>query len=141
MALRTDAAAVQESLGSNYDSRRKPPLNAALRFGNVLTTRLVTLAAQDDMTLTTDELREIETNLAAHYYCLNDKLLTSKSTKGASGSFQGQYGMQLESSDYGQAALTLDWTGILREMGKTATVQAFWGGLPESEQQTYEERN
>jgi hypothetical protein len=73
---------------------------------------------------------------------MSDKAYQSKSTGGASGTFQGQTGMRLESTDYGQAAMILDVTGRLasRSQGRTRPTVA-WGGKPPSEQTDYVDRD
>lgn len=73
-----------------------------------------------DGELTATQLERIECFLAAHFYAHRDQLLQSKSTGKASGSFQGQTGMFLKSTQYGQTALLLDTTGYLADMNKTA---------------------
>jgi len=100
--------------------------------------------ADSDSELTSADLLQIEACLAAHFYtCMADKQYTSKSTLGASGSFQGQYSRKLDSTDYGQTALLLDITGYLeglQEGGRPkASVQ--WLGRPPSEQTDFEDRD
>lgn len=87
-------------------------------------------------------LREIEKNLAAHYYSLRDQLYSSKSTGKASGSFQGQTGMGFDFTPYGQTAKRLDFTGTLASMDRTKhRVSATWLGKPKSDQTLYEDRD
>lgn len=66
-----------------------------------------------DGVLSTTELGEIETWLAAHLYGLRDAQYQSKSTGGASASFQGQTGLCLDLTWWGQTAKVLDTTGYL----------------------------
>jgi hypothetical protein len=73
-----------------------------------------------DGELSSSLLTEIEKWLAAHFYAHRDQLLSSKSTSKASGSFQGQTGMVLSSTQYGQTAMLLDVTGILAARSKQA---------------------
>jgi hypothetical protein len=70
--------------------------------------------------LTASLLKEIEANLAAHFYTMKDKQYSNKATGGASGAFQGQTGMGLDSSDFGQTAQRLDITGRLAQLDKDA---------------------
>ncbi len=63
--------------------------------------------------LSTGDLTLIETWLAAHYYSQRDPAYLSKSTGGASGSFQGQVAMYFEGTWYGQRAMELDHSGCL----------------------------
>lgn len=75
-------------------------------------------------------LTQIEKYLAAHFYEANrDKQLQSKSTGRASGQYQGQAGMKLESTDPGQTALTLDVTGNLASLQKRRVRgKVLWAG-------------
>jgi len=60
------------------------------------------------------ELRQIEKFLAAHSYTVHrDRQLQSESTNGASGSYQGQTGLGLQATHFGQTAMRLDTTGNL----------------------------
>ena len=94
--------------------------------------------------LSTGLLKDIETYVAAHIVvCNRDKQYTSKSTGGASGAFQGQYGMRFESTDPGQTALMLDLTGTLKRLTKpdSGKVQVMWLGKPPSSQIDYVNRD
>ena len=68
--------------------------------------------------LSLELLTEIELQLSAHFYSLRDQRYQSKSTGGASGSFQGQVGEGLASTDYGRNALALDVTGYLARINR-----------------------
>lgn len=72
----------------------------------------------DEGALSTTTLTKIEKWLSAHFYAIRDQQYTSKSTGGASGSFQGQTGMVLLSTYWGQMACTLDTTGLLAQRSK-----------------------
>jgi hypothetical protein len=63
-------------------------------------------------------LIQVELMLAAHFYSLRDQRYQSKSTGGASASFQGQAGEGLASTDYGRNALSLDVTGYLARINR-----------------------
>lgn len=82
--------------------------------------------------LTSPLLLQIETYLAAHFYSHRDQLYQSKNTGGAGGSFQGQTGMGLQSTQYGQTAMMLDVTGNLtsRNEGRRNKIGAYWLGTP-----------
>jgi len=68
--------------------------------------------------LSSDMLIQVELMLAAHFYSLRDQRYQSKSTGGASASFQGQAGEGLASTDYGRNALALDITGWLARINR-----------------------
>ena len=118
------------------------PLTNHIRLANRLTDKV---DAKDTGDLLTDEdLYGIELNLAAHFAVQHERnqQFTSRSTEGASGSFQGQFGEMLKSSHYGQNALMLDETGFLQSLGRGMTkVSATWIGKPVSDQIDYEDRD
>jgi len=136
---RVNSQMVKDILESNYDSGNNPNLSPFMRTASVLVARLVREA--EDYEFSSDELREIELYLSAHFYMCSDKGYQSRSTMSASATFQGQTGKMLESSDYGQQAILLDGSGILQSLAKRETAGGFWGGKPESEQLSYDERN
>ncbi len=92
------------------------------------------------------QMRDIETWLAAHFYSRRDHQYTSKSTGGASGSYQNQAAMFLAGSIWGQTAINLDASGCLANLNLLATtgkqrVQMAWLGRRKSEQTPYSGRN
>ena len=91
-------------------------------------------AADEDSVLSDSDLDEIELYLAAHFYSVRDRDLSSKKTAGASGTFDGKTGMGLESSLYGQTAKLLDSTGFLerRDRGQTTKFGVNTPGTPYS---------
>lgn len=127
---RTTPGNVQDILGPHYDG--KSAITPFIETANSLVSRI---AANDTLaTLSGVDLELIERWLAAHFYAHADQLMTSKSTGGASGSFQGQTGMVLESTQYGQTAMLLDSTGYLSRLnnetksGTKQKAQMFWIG-------------
>lgn len=77
--------------------------------------------AEDSVTDT--RLTQIEKLLAAHYASAQDQRLSSTSRETASANYQGDTGMNLMGTKYGQQAVQLDPTGTLAELGKpTATL-------------------
>jgi hypothetical protein len=141
---RTTSAAVQAILLDDYGAREdgtEPSLTGFIETANVITTRVATCAAAKDKTLTSTELELIERWLAAHCYVQSDQALSSKNTGGSGGSFQGQTGMHLENSKYGQMALSIDYSGCLAAISKRQTAGGFWGGKTRTEALDYEERN
>lgn len=73
------------------------------------------LDAQDtDGDLSSTTLQLIEMWLAAHFYAHYDQLYTQRQTGKSMAIFQGQTGMNLASTQYGQTAMDLDVTNRLR---------------------------
>ena len=82
--------------------------------------------------LSNKQKKEIERWLSAHFLAIKDPQIKSESVGGASASYQvGTLGKGLDSTMWGQMALTLDTTGILKESSSTkrASVKAIDLGL------------
>ena len=143
---RTTSNAVKELLqpGGDYDTVRNPSLTPFIQSATVVVDRVQTAAAANGRTLNSTELELIERWLAAHYYASSDQPYTSRSTAGASGSFQGQTGMYLEGTKYGQMAITLDYSGYLYSISSgpnRRTGKITWVGKPPSTQIDYQDRD
>lgn len=116
---RTTPAAVKEIMapGGDYRAKTAPSLNPFIDSASATIDDLVYEAEKTNNPwkelLTPTRLEMIERWLAAHDYQQSDKGYTSRSTQGASGSFQGQWQMGLDSTSYGQRAKALDPTGLL----------------------------
>jgi len=124
----------------NYDGSTS--LAAFIDTATALVDEVVTCAAKRGITLSATLLELIERWLAAHFYAHADPLYTSRSTQGASGSFQGQTGMHLESTQYGQTAMVLDTSRCLAAINKGGSkIGAVWLGKPRSEQIDYVDRD
>lgn len=78
------------------------------------------------VTISSTMLTEIERWLTAHFISSTKERQAKK--EGAGGAFieyAGEYEMGLQSTSYGQNAMTLDYTGTLRGLaGKTASITA-----------------
>lgn len=136
MSFRTTEDAVRAII----DNTTAIDMTPFIRIANKLVTKVH--AADSDSLLNTDDLQELETWLAAHFYAHRDQLLQNKSTSGASGGFQGQTGMFFSSTQYGQTALMFDVTGYLSSLQQMAQngrkkVQMIWLGSTESEARGY----
>jgi hypothetical protein len=127
--------------GRDYDDVASPALTPYIRSANLIVTRVNECAIRKGVTLSTAELVEIETWLAAHMYAMSDQTYASKSTGGASGSFHGQTGLYLDGTKYGQTAQTLDASGCLAAIGKQARARIAWLGKPKSQQAPYSDRD
>jgi hypothetical protein len=145
---RTDADMVKAKLLRNYDSRNNPSLSTFINSATIMTDRIETRADDNDITVTVAELLEIETLLAAFYYCLADKTKSFKGTEGAQATYDGKTGMGFKANPYGQAALEMDPTGYLASLSSVTagastsrTVGAHWLGKTRSERIDYEDRN
>lgn len=146
MALRTTKKAVRDILLEQYALCEESGLGTFLRTANTLVNWLENTCDTAHIN-SAEGLADIEMYLAAHFYGVSERLLTSKSQGGASGSFQGQTGKYYEATIFGQQAIGLDLSGCLAKLqselvsGKKAVVQFGWGGLPKSEKTSYEDRN
>ena len=99
-------------------------------------------SADSNGTLDEEILFEIETYLAAHFYALRDPQYMEKKTGDASAVFQGRTGMKLDSTLWGQTAITLDLTGFLASVNRGIHKASItWLGKPPSEQIAYKNRD
>lgn len=136
----TDVIAVMTP-GKDYDSTDLPSLTKFILTASVIVDRVVTCAAAKGITLSASEQELIEMWLSAHFYCMSDQPYSSKSTGGQSASFQGQTGMYLEGTKYGQNAAMVDYSGCLVNISKKQKARTVWLGKTESEQLSWDERN
>lgn len=129
---RTTQPAVVDILGQHYDTIRQPSLQAFILTASNLVSKIE--AADSDNELDAETLELIERWLAAHFYAHSDQMLTSKSTEGASGSFQGRTDMFFSSTFYGQNAMLLDSTNYLAnregeaKSGDRPRPKLYWAG-------------
>lgn len=131
----------EDRVRSIIDNDTNIDVSPFIRPAGLLTDKISSNDA--DSLLTVADLIEIETFLAAHFYAYRDQLLSSKSTGGASGSFQGQTGMYFEYTPYGQMALLMDVTGYLSGLQLQAKdgrkkVAMYWLGSTETEKNGYD---
>jgi hypothetical protein len=143
---RTDAAKVKAILapGNDYDLVNNPDLTPFITGASLIIDDVVQAIADDGATpYSNAKLVEMEGWLAAHAYKQSDKDYTSRSTGRSSGSFAGQTAMQLESTLYGQFALTLDKDGWLRRVagGGSYVVGGEWLGKSSDQQTNYWDRS
>ena len=131
-----------ENADGAIDPRIKRTLAEAIDAGNALTDKVSAL--DTDSTLNDALLTQIEKYLSAWFaeaFGANQQP-SSKSTEGASATFQGQSGMRLEDNKFGQRALVLDVSGgLARLQSGVHTVEATWLGKAPSEQTDYEDRD
>lgn len=109
-----------------------PFINTATR----LVDRVAVCASNKGITLTDEELADIEKYLAAHFYTQGDPLYRSKRTADAEATFSSDYG-------YDKIALAIDPSGCLKSLlsGGKNVASAAWLGKPYSERLRYDQRN
>lgn len=136
MAWRVTEREVREIIPNDPLVGVKPFIDAA----NALTNHVSSEDAQG--LLNSALLVQIEKYLAAHFYEHRDPQYDEKKTGDAMAVFQGEWGMGLDSSKWGQTAKMLDVTGTLRALSKGVVRAGMdWLGLPPSEQTDYVDRD
>lgn len=142
MAIRTTSSDVIALMtpGGDYDTVNLPSLTGFIATANAVVNRVATCATAKGMALSTEELELIERWLSAHYYVMSDQNYTSKTTDGASASFQGKTDMGVKASKYGQTALDLDYSGCLAAITTRAFASFSWLGKNPRDQIDVEDR-
>lgn len=138
---RTTESAVIAILGMDYDCVNQPSLTGYIDTASALVDDVVECATRKDLTISSTKLELLERWVAAHAYAMSDQPYKARSTLRASGQFQGETGMYLEATKYGQMAATLDTTGCLNALGKRMRVSAFWLGKRPSDQVDIDDRD
>ncbi len=82
----------------------------------------ITSEVLSSTTLSSDLKKEIERWLAAHFISMRDQRVKSEKTGDASFTYEGNTGMGLKFTRYGQQAMALDISGSLDDLG-SATMQ------------------
>jgi len=143
---RTNSERVKKVLapGGDYDLQNAPDLQPFIDTATAIIDDVEKCAASADVAspMSKDRLELIERWLAAHCYKASDQPYSQRSTGKSSGSFQGQTGMYLEGTKYGQMALSLDTSGCLYALvqGEGHSASAVWLGKPKSRQVPYNQR-
>lgn len=146
MAIRTDSVAVEGILrnandvdGGDYDGVTN--LDPYIETASSIVDDIVAYCAETGLTqYPSSKLELLERWLAAHAYKSSDQAYASESDGGASGSYQGQTGLNLNGTKYGQMANVLDTKGYLVALS-TGGVSLKWGGKRFSEQIPYWDRD
>lgn len=141
MSVRTTGDAVIAVLGRDYDSDNAPAVDPYIESASSLVDEVVTRAADDGYAIATAKAELMERWLAAHDYCLSDRLYRSRNELGASGAFQGETGMGLDYTPYGQRAKAFDSSGWLVAIANGLVVGLAWAGKTAATQLTYSQRN
>jgi hypothetical protein len=136
MPIRTTDTAVKAVMapGGDYDLRRGPSLVPFTTAANSIVNRLVAAATDNETPIADADAALVETWLAAHVYCQSDRLKASKSTAGASASYNWKGEMGLTSTPYGVMAKNLDPSGLLEyvmDQSQGNAVEGFWLGTPD----------
>lgn len=136
--------ASEEDVRNLIDSDSTIKVSIFIRTASILVDKID--SNDSDGELSANDLMLIETWLAAHFYAIRDQQYSSKKTGDASGVFQGQTGMALDSTFWGQQAMTLDTTGYLSRVNQNSQkgkqiVGVNWLGKPPSSQTDYEDRD
>lgn len=131
---RTDASLVKGVLMDDYGPRRDgtlPDLTAAIDTASAVVDQVQACAAAKGAPQDAGVLALMERWLAAHYYTKSDPVYSSRSTKGASGTFVRD---PKEPEPYKAAALDLDFSGCLAAVLERQRAAAVWLGKVPSEQ-------
>lgn len=96
------------------------------QFINDASVQIDELAAADTA-VSADVLELLERYYAAHLASSYDQRLKSLKSGETTASFQGKWGMKLESTDYGQKVLELDPSGFFASIGKVKPIIQ-WAG-------------
>lgn len=130
MRVRTTQDLVIGILGRDYDTDKTPDIAQYMLAANVLVSRVVALAAKQNYFLSDDgidsEAEVIERWLSAHFYQASDKGLMSSSNIAGGGTHEGRLDMGLNLTRYGQNAMILDTSGVLKAISQREIVS---GGL------------
>lgn len=138
---RTTEALVRERLGRDYNGYGN--LKIPIQLSNSLVTRAIEKAASSDgVSVSTDDARYLENELACHFYCVSDRVYTSRSTLSASGAWAFQAGKGLDATPYGQSAKSFDPTGgWIEAIADGMEVDVSWLGKRADEQLSWTDRN
>lgn len=120
--------------GKDYDVANAPSVQPYIDTAYAIVNRVVECSTARGIILTSEELELIERWLSAHYYCMSDSPYSARSTQGASGTFQGQTGMGVEATKYGQVAEGIDYSGCLSALLRGQFLRLAWLGKAPSAQ-------
>lgn len=147
LTLRTTSDAVKAVLAGGQDYDTSPEdgsdpvdLSPYMRAANIVTSRAVLCASVKGITLSTDELVEIESWLGAYFYTRSDPTYQSKNTGGQSASFVVDN--QSNADRYKAGAMAIDSSGCVKAiLNNVPGARAMWLGKTANEQLTWVQRN
>jgi len=100
------------------------PLDPFILAASALVDDIAVESGHDDA-----RLQLIETWLGAHFYAMRDPRTTSEKAGPVSADYQSKVDLNLYTSHYGQMAMTLDTSGLLRSISSGKRKAAvYWGG-------------
>lgn len=136
MALRTSDGLVIDNLKGDYATGST--LDRPIKIAHLIVERMKACATRKGMSFTCEELLEIETQLASHYYTRTDRLYKSRMTDRASGTWL--YNAK-NPEPYLANALELDFTGCLNAILNQKRAGLDWLGKDDPEKLDYIDRN
>ena len=116
MAIRIEEAEVWQILPADADTtvNLSPFIKAASQLVDRVSARAS--ATGSNVSVSDDELKEIERWLTAHLFCIRDRLPSERKIGDATDKYQGKTDMGLDATTYGQQAKMLDPTGELARL-------------------------
>lgn len=90
--------------------------SAFINLANIMVTANLVTGCTND--LSTDELKEIERWLTAHFVCMKDRRVSSEGAGPVNASYINPSGMNLQASLYGQNVMMIDRTGTFAAMNQ-----------------------
>lgn len=133
---RTNSTLVIDNL--KYDYRAGATLTRPIAIATLITDRVAECATAKSITLSTEVLLEIETQLASHYYTRSDRVYRSKMTDRASGTLLYN---NKNPEPYLANAMELDFSGCLNSVINQKRASLMWTGKDEAEMLDYDDRN
>ena len=142
MPVTTTPQAVQDILSPGNDYRPGKPLEPFILVGVKRSSWIQANAANYGLTPNdTETASALAAWIAAWAYKASDQQYQSSNAGRSSATFRGQSGKGLEMNNYGQVAMEMDTTGMLKAANEGRIVGVTWIGKPEFDQLTYDERN
>lgn len=129
---RTTPKDVEEILGQNYDTINCPSLYPYIKAANVVISRVIDCAEEQDITITDTEAREMERWLAAYYYTVNDPIYKSKQTGNSSATYFDR--------SYLDVATSMDPTSCLKTQISGTNAGFTWLGKVPTDQIDVDDR-
>lgn len=124
--MRTNPDAVQAVLRQDWDG--STDLQPFIDTASNIVDAVSSCSALKNKQLTNTTLELIERWLSAHMYVMTDQVEASKSAGKGSATWQGQTGMALDASKYGQMAKMVDVSGCLTNIEKRQFAGFSWLG-------------